>query len=165
MLLPNLLRRAQPLVGARGRHLDVHDRDVGLVRANLQQQILRRSALPDDLEARLLEQARDALAEQHRVVGENDADPRRLAFFQVCGSVVDDASVAENRTGDKQRRPQRAGASKASIADADSSAFGRKPSAGLPATRAPKSAPSRLDVRRTAAGTASCVTHLATSNP
>ena len=39
--------------------------------------------------------------------------------------------------------------SSASIADADSSALGTKPSAGLPATSAPKSAPSRLDVRIT----------------
>jgi hypothetical protein len=64
-----------------------------------------RAALPDNLEARFLEQARDALAEQHRVVSEDDAGPRRLAFFRVWGSVVDAVSVAENRRRDKQRRP------------------------------------------------------------
>src|SRR5207244_3982772 len=103
---------------------------------------------------RLLEQARDALAEQHRVVGKNDANLRRLAFLQVRGSGVDAASVAENRNRDKQHQPaQRAGESSASIADADSPAFGTKPSAELPATRAPKSVPSRLDVRITSTGT------------
>jgi transcriptional regulator with XRE-family HTH domain len=62
VLRPDLLRGAEPLVGLGRRHLDIHDCDVGLVQANLQQQILCRAALSDDLESRLLEQARDALA-------------------------------------------------------------------------------------------------------
>jgi hypothetical protein len=72
------------------------------------------------------------------------------------GFEVDAASVAENRSRDKQLPPgQRAGASSASIADADSSAFGTKPSAELSAMRVPKSLSSRLDVRITATGMSS----------
>src|SRR5438105_7583225 len=140
MLLPDLLRDAKALVGVRRRHLDVDDRDVGLVRADLQQQIVSRAALTDDLEPRLLEQARDALAEQHRVVGEDDADSRRLTLLRVRGSDAD----ADQCRGEPVRRQQHATAqsadeSSASIADADSSAFGTKLRAGRRAMRAPKS--------------------------
>ncbi len=72
--LADLLGRAQPFVGVRRRHLDVHDRDVGAVRADLQQQVVGRAALPDDLEPLVGKQAGDALAQEHRVVGEGDAD-------------------------------------------------------------------------------------------
>ena len=82
VLLADLLRRAQSFVGLGRRHLDVDDRDVGLVRADLQQQILGRAALADDLESLALEQAGDALAQQHGVVGEDDAD-RRLVVLQI----------------------------------------------------------------------------------
>ena len=72
--LADLFRRAQPFVGVRRRHLDVDDRDVRVVRADLQQQIVSRAALPDDLESLVGEEAGDALAKEHRVVGEGDAN-------------------------------------------------------------------------------------------
>ena len=48
------------------------------------EQVLGVAGLPDDLEAVLLEQRRDAFAEQHRVVGEHDAE--RLHRGQRPGS-------------------------------------------------------------------------------
>ena len=139
MLLADLLRRAQSLVGLGRRHLDVDDRDVGLVRPDLQQQIVGRAALPDDLEALALEQARDALAQKHGVVGEDDTDGRRF--------VARDRGARRRRYGVSPKRRERrrdgrrsaGGASSASIARAESSALGMKPSAGLLATSAPKS--------------------------
>ena len=61
---------AQALVGVGRRHADVDDGDVGLVRRDLAQQVLGVARLADDLDAGLLEQPRDALAQQHRVVGD-----------------------------------------------------------------------------------------------
>ena len=68
------VRGAQALVGVRGRHAHVHDRDVGLVRADLAHQVLGVAGLADDVEARFLEQARETLAQEHGVVGDHDAD-------------------------------------------------------------------------------------------
>ncbi len=67
------MRGAQALVGVGRRHPHVHDRDVGLVRADLAHQVLGVAGLADDVEARLLEQADEALAQQHGVIGDNDA--------------------------------------------------------------------------------------------
>ena len=67
-------RRAQALVGVGRRHADVDDRHVGLVGADLAQQVLPVAGLAGDLEAGLLEQAREPLAQQDGVVGDNDAD-------------------------------------------------------------------------------------------
>ena len=72
----NLARRAEPFVGLRGRHADVHDRDVGGVAAHLEHQILGGARLPDDLEAELMQQPRHAFAEQHGILG--DRDPQLL---------------------------------------------------------------------------------------
>ena len=79
MLLPDLLGGAQALVGVRRRHADVDDRDVRLVRAHLQHQLVGVPRLADDLEAAVLEQPRDALAEEHRVLGQHDPEPLRAA--------------------------------------------------------------------------------------
>ena len=68
------VRRAQPLVGVRRRHAHVDDGDVGLVRADLAEQVLGVAGLAGDLEAGVLQQARETLAQQHGVVGEHDAD-------------------------------------------------------------------------------------------
>src|SRR5206468_9083977 len=57
----------------RRRHADVDQRDVGLVHADVAQQIVGRAALGDDLEAGVLEQARYPLTQQDRVVGEDYA--------------------------------------------------------------------------------------------
>ena len=70
----DLVRGAQALVGVRRRHAHVDDGDVGLVGADLAQQVLGVAGLAGDLEARLLEQARETLAQQHGVVGDHDAE-------------------------------------------------------------------------------------------
>ncbi len=46
----------------------------GIVRADLQQQVVSCATLSDDLESLVGEQAGDALAKEHRVVGEGDAN-------------------------------------------------------------------------------------------
>ena len=64
-------RGAQALVGVGRRHADVDDRDVGAVRLD---RATRASPSADgghDLAAGLLEQAHQALAQQHRVLGED----------------------------------------------------------------------------------------------
>src|SRR5947199_260520 len=74
MLLADLLGRDEPFVRVRRRHADVDDGDVGRVGTDLQQQLVGVTRLAHDLEAGILEQARDALPQQHRVAGV-DADP------------------------------------------------------------------------------------------
>ena len=71
--LADLLRGAEPFVGVRRRHADVDDRDVRLVAPDLQQQVVCGARLPGDLEARVLEELRDPLAEKHRVVCDHHA--------------------------------------------------------------------------------------------
>ena len=77
----------------------------GLVRADLQQQILGGAALADDLESRVLEQPRDPLAQEHRVVGKDDADARLFALLLIWVLDVDAGSVAKTdpRPGADQR--------------------------------------------------------------
>jgi hypothetical protein len=71
--LPDLLGGTQSLVGLRRRHPDVDQGDVRLVQADVPEEILRRAALRHDLEPRVLQQARNALAQKDGVVGENYA--------------------------------------------------------------------------------------------
>ena len=66
------VRRAQALVGVGRRHAHVDHGDVGLVRADLAQQLLGVARLADDLEARLVQQSRDPLTQQNGVVGDHD---------------------------------------------------------------------------------------------
>ena len=60
----------------------------------LQEQLVGVARLADDLEARILEQAGDALAEQHRVVGDHDPQARAEA----------DLGAASARSG-REARP------------------------------------------------------------
>ena len=62
----DLLRRPQPLVGMRGRHADVDDRDVWTVELDQLEQLIGVGGEPDDFEARLDEQPRQPFAEQQR---------------------------------------------------------------------------------------------------
>ena len=105
MLLADLLRRAQSLVGLGRRHLDVHDRDVGAVRPDLQQQILGRAALAHDLESLALEQTGDALAQKHGVVGEDDADRRSLVRLLIVMLDVDARECRGKPIRDERRMP------------------------------------------------------------
>ena len=74
MVGADLVRGAQALVGVGGRHPHVDDGDVRPVRADLAQQVLGVAGLAGDLEARLLQQPREALAQQHGVIGQHDAE-------------------------------------------------------------------------------------------
>ena len=66
-------RRLQALVSVGGGHLDVDDRDIGLVCAHLAQQVIEVAGLADDLEALILEQAGESRAKQERIFGEQYA--------------------------------------------------------------------------------------------
>ena len=60
------------------RHADVDDRDVREVGAHLEHQLAGVRGAPDDPVAGVLEQRRDALAQERVVVGDDDAErPRR----------------------------------------------------------------------------------------
>ncbi len=89
-LAADQLCRPQPLVGLRRRHADVRDGDVGLVRADLAQQVLGVRRLADDLEAGVLEQAGETRPQQDRVVGDHHAHTRSLAS---CGDRDELASL------------------------------------------------------------------------
>jgi dGTPase len=85
----------------RRRHAHVHDGDVRSVRAHLQEQVLRGAALADDLEAGVLEQARDPLAQEDGVVGKHDAlarpEPTRLEVGVLKGIAAHLVMRAEDR--------------------------------------------------------------------
>jgi hypothetical protein len=66
MALADLCGGAQALVGVRRRHAHVDDGDVGLVGLDLAQQVLGVAGLADDLHPRVLEQPRDAFAQERR---------------------------------------------------------------------------------------------------
>jgi hypothetical protein len=61
-----------------GRHTDVDDGEVGPVLPNELDQVRRVARLAHDLEARALEQAGQALAEEDVVVGEHHSGPGRV---------------------------------------------------------------------------------------
>src|SRR5205085_10352295 len=62
-----------PLVCVRRRHADVDDRHVGLGPLDERAQLLGVGGQPDDVETALLEQAREALAQDDGVVGDDYA--------------------------------------------------------------------------------------------
>lgn len=65
------------------------------LRAHLQQQVVGRSALADDVEPLAAQQARDPLAQEHGVVGKDDADRRRHVVRLIEVVTVDLASLAQ----------------------------------------------------------------------
>ena len=94
LALADLLRRAQPSSVCVGGIRMSTIATSGLCIADLRQQILGGARLADDLEARVLEQARDPLAQQHGVVGENDAQaakplPRSAEWWKSRGQAGD----------------------------------------------------------------------------
>jgi hypothetical protein len=106
VLVADLLRCAQSLVGLRRRHPDIDDRDIGAVRADLQQQIFGGAALADDLESRVLEQTRDPLAQKYGVVGEDDADARLVASILIWRLDLD---AVQFRAKASETRPAESG--------------------------------------------------------
>src|SRR4051794_12977638 len=73
MLGSDLERGLQAFIVMSRRQPDVDDRDVGCVAAHLEQQIVGRSTLRDDLEARLRQQPREPLAQENAVLGDRYA--------------------------------------------------------------------------------------------
>ena len=72
MLRADRLRGAKALVGVGRRHPDVHDRDVRKVLAGRPQEVVGVADLSDHLEARVDQDARDAFAHEHGVVGKDE---------------------------------------------------------------------------------------------
>ena len=72
MRAADLRRGARPLVVEVGRHADVDDGEVRRVLAHQRQQRVRVARPPDHLVAGVLEQPGEALAQQHRVLGDHD---------------------------------------------------------------------------------------------
>ena len=88
VLGPDLLRRSEAFVGVRRGHPNVDKRDVRLVGPDLEQQVGGGAAAAHDLEALVLEQARDPLTQQHRVVSDDDAGRvRRSGVLQAVAAV------------------------------------------------------------------------------
>ena len=69
----DLLRRDEPLVGVRRRHLDVDDRDLRPGELDLAPKLLRRSYLAHDLEPCFGQKPPEPFPEQHLVVGDYDS--------------------------------------------------------------------------------------------
>jgi hypothetical protein len=97
VLGPDTAGGAQALVRVGRRHANVDHRDVGLMRADLAEQILAVAGLAGDLEARLLQQPRDSLAQQHRILGDHHADGIVLRARR-CPARTLDGSLGHNPT-------------------------------------------------------------------
>ena len=75
-LLADRARRVEALGRVRRRHADVDDGELRPLLAHERDELVAVAGLADDLEAEPLEQAREPLAEQDVVVGEDDAGAR-----------------------------------------------------------------------------------------
>ena len=74
VLRPDRLGRPKALIGVRGRHPDVDDRDIRAVLARGSQERLRVAHLGDHLEARVAEETSRSLAHEERVVGQDEPE-------------------------------------------------------------------------------------------
>ena len=93
--LADLLGGAQPLVRLRRRHPDVDHGHVRLVHGDVTEQVVGVAGLRDDVEAGVVEQPRDALAQQHGVVGEDDADRASRRGAREAREVAAEARLVE----------------------------------------------------------------------
>ncbi len=74
MLRADRLRGPKPFDGVGRWHPDVHDRDIRMVITGRLEQAHRVADLRYDVETRVHEQARDAFAHEHRIVGEDEPE-------------------------------------------------------------------------------------------
>ena len=148
VLRADLHRGAQAVVGVGRRHLDVDDRDVGPVRADLAAQVDRVARLADDVEARLLEQPAQPLAEEQLVLA--DDHPH--------------GGVAAIHVRRGPPRPQRCSHS-APICEFASAALGTKPSAPERRSSEPTRSSSSAEVRTTRGAGRSSPSAAATAKP
>ncbi|MBV9449910.1 MAG: hypothetical protein JO345_28865 [Streptosporangiaceae bacterium] len=70
----DLASRVETLGGMAGRHPDVHDHQFGPLITDKREQLRGIPALPDDLEPRAVQQARETLAQQDVIVSQRDPD-------------------------------------------------------------------------------------------
>ena len=97
-LLADRRRGAQAVVGVVRGHPDVDDRDVGLVGADLAEQVLGVGRLADDLDPGLVEEAGDPLPQQDRVLADHDSHGiTALSLVPPPGGLVDLELAAERR--------------------------------------------------------------------
>ncbi len=101
------LRRNQALVRVRRRHADVDHCDVGLVHAHLAHQVVCGAGLRHHVEAAVREQARHALAEEHRVISQHDAH-RAILRHGVASVPASAAGAVRTRAGARSARRRRA---------------------------------------------------------
>lgn len=84
MRAPDLDGRHEPVVGVAGWHAHVHDHDVRDVGADLQQQVTGVARASDHPVPRLLDQCRDAVAQQRVVVGHDHPEARAARADRVA---------------------------------------------------------------------------------
>ena len=109
MLLAQLERRAQAVVLVVGRHLDVDDRHVGPVRAGAPEEVVGVAGLRHDLQARALEDPRDALAEEDVVLADDDPDRHRPSLLSRLGREEAEHAAGKLVLGDEPDGAGRAG--------------------------------------------------------
>src|SRR5436305_4924795 len=96
------LGRDQPLVGVRGRHPDVDNRDIRVGGAEPAHELVAVGELAGDFEPRFGEQAREAFAHQHGVVGDDYAHGIRAS---IRTSPFDPASASISPSSARMRSP------------------------------------------------------------
>src|SRR5439155_7885922 len=104
--LADLLRGAEPLVGVRRRHPDIHDGHVRLVEADVAEEILGRPGRAGDLEPGLGQQPLDAFAQEERVVGEHYAHPASLLSDNRPNTLTRFGSAAQTDARAEPARPE-----------------------------------------------------------
>ena len=99
----DLLRRDEPFLGVRRRHLDVDDRHVGLGQPDRAQQLRAVRGAADDVEAGVAEQPRETFAHQHLVVG--DHEPHGISARQLSPATINAPSTAPIRSSSSATSP------------------------------------------------------------
>src|SRR6266851_2257149 len=74
------------LVAVRRRHADIHDHNVWPGASDALEQRLGRSDRGDDVDARIAQEARNSLAEQHLVLGDHDS--HGISTSRTCRSAT-----------------------------------------------------------------------------
>ena len=110
MAAADLLGGQQAVVAVVGRHADVDDRDVGPARLHHAQQGVRVAAASRDLEAGVLQQAGEALSQEHLVVGDHEAHGSSARRWWASAVNVPPTAPTRSstRTGSVRERRRRA---------------------------------------------------------
>ena len=128
VLVLDLLGGARALVGEGGRHADVDHDELGPVTRDRGEQARRVAERGDDLVAAVLEQPRQALAQEHLVLGDHDRarqlrDERRAAARRRSRRAACRRGPRPGPTGPRSPEPRRCdGAADAVVGDRDDEA-------------------------------------------